>query len=497
MSVRRCFEATLILALLVVVSVPAFSQSSVSLGTIEGTVKDATGGVLPGVSVDIRQIETGFRRASVTNASGNFRAPLLPVGEYVLTLELSGFKTMVREGLILTVGGTVTLGNLVLEVATVEETVTVTTESPIIETSRAVLASTIRTDAIDNLPANSRDFQDFATLTPTVIREADRDTISMAGAKGIDTGVMVDGQDFTNTFFGSAHGQPEVIQFVIPQEAIQEFQVMANGFSAEFGRSAGGVLNVVTKSGTNDFEGSGHYFGRNEALLATLAVNDPQSPTGFTNVPKTDFSQHQFGATIGGPIARDKAHFFASVSRSDFTSPFLVRFNRDVSNIPSNTDLFGGPVAGVDDINSLQGDFRRDIKLTAFLVKTDIQLTSNNTLSVRYNFSKFTGDNFGASAGGVEGNVQSSSQGNTETTSDTAHSLVVSNATVIGTKNSTSSSSSTPTRIVPGQATTTWVPTCALTVAAATVALDSYPSCPITLGGSSPITSRIFSVTTT
>ena len=427
MSVVRFVEATLVLALLVIVSVPAFPQSAVSLGTIEGTVKDTTGAVLPGASVAILNSATGFSRSTVTDGRGNFKAPLLPVGEYVMTISLSGFKTLIRERLELTIGGTVTLIDLILEVATVEETVTVTTESPVVETSRSVVSATIQDRAIHSLPIDSRDFQEFAVLTPTVIREPGRDTISMGGAKGIDTAVLVDGQDFTNTFFGSAHGQPETSQFVISQGAIREFQVMANGFSAEFGRSAGGVLNVVTKSGTNDFGGNGAFFIRNESFTSTLDLPDG------TEVPKTDFSQTGFGASLGGPIVEDKAHFFVSFDRSDIEQPFVVNFDRDVSGVPSLTQLFGGPVAGVDNISSLEGTFQRLVDYTAFLGKLDFQISDSNTLTVRYNYSKFNGENFGASAGGVAGNVQSSSEGNTETTSDTAHSFVVSNTTVIGT----------------------------------------------------------------
>jgi len=413
--------------LLACIGTPAFPQAAVSLGTIEGTVMDETGGILPGVTVTIHNDETGFTRVVTTDDNGVFRAPLLPVGLYTVLAELTGFKTMRREGLEVTVGGTVTLPQLVLEVATVEETVTVTAESPLVETSRSVPATTINDQAIHTLPVNSRDFQDFATFTPTVIRETDRDTISMGGARGIDTGVQVDGTDFTNTFFGSAHGQPEVNQFVISQEAVREFQVMANGYSAEIGRSAGGVLNVVTKSGTNDFHGSGFVYLRNEGLSSQLDLVDG------TKVPKTDFSQQQYGGSIGGPIVQDKAHFFVSVDQSRFDNPFLVRHNQDTSGIPTNTQLYGAPIAGVDTISSLEGEFQREINLSAFLAKVDIQMSQSNTLSARYNYSDFDGINFGASAGGVEGNVQSSSAGNTELTGDTAHSFVVSNTTVIGT----------------------------------------------------------------
>ena len=423
---KNILTIALIMGLAVLTSAPALPQAAATLGTIEGSVKDATGGRLPGTSVTLRNDETGFVRTVLTNQNGNFKAPLLPLGPYTLTIELSGFQTLVRDGIILTIASTVTLPELTVEVATVEETVTVTAESPVVEISRSVQAATFEETAIANLPINSRDFQDFATLTPTVIRERNRDTISMGGQKGIDTNVSLDGMDFNNSFFGQASGQPESEQFVIAQEAVKEFQVLANGFSAEFGRSAGGALNVVTKSGTNTLHGSGFFWGRTEALKSTLTTFDGDAITN------SDFSQQQFGGSVGGPIIQDKAHYFFAVEQQFFDAPFVVKFDEDVSGVPSNTELFGQSIAGVDSLSALEGDFSRAINLTAFLAKVDFQTHQNNTLSVRYNVSHFKGVNFGASAGGVAGNVQSSSAGQTENTSDISHSLVVSNTTVIG-----------------------------------------------------------------
>ncbi len=217
MSVKRCLEATLVVALLTFISTPALPQAGVTLGTIEGTVRDSTGGVLPGATVTIRNIETGFTRVVVTAGNGLFRAPLLPVGDYVATIELAGFKTMVQEGIILSISATVTLPNLTMEVATVEETVTVTSESPIVETNRGVQSATIRDQAISSLPTKSRDFQDMAVLTPTVIKEFDRGTISMGGQKGIDTNITLDGADFNNSFFGNAAGSPSPSSLSLPR----------------------------------------------------------------------------------------------------------------------------------------------------------------------------------------------------------------------------------------------------------------------------------------
>jgi len=424
---KRCALVTILGSALLSASSPLiFGQAAATLGTIEGHVKDATGGALPGATVTIRNTDTGFTRTVITEANGAFRAPLLPIGPYTLTVEMVGFKTYTREGLVLTIAATVSVGDITLEVATVEETITVTAESPVVETTRSVVAATFEGKAITNLPINGRDFQDFALLTPTVVRVRGRDTLSMGGQRGINTNVTLDGADFNNPFFGQATGQPESRQYVISQEAVREFQVLANGYSAEFGRSSGGVLNVITKSGTNEISGSGFLLHRGENLASTLDTFDGKT------IPKTNFSQQQFGGSVGGPIKRDKAHYFVSAEQQYFDTPFTVRFNRDVSGVPPLTQLFGQPISGVTNMSDLEGTYPREVNLTAVLAKVDYQLNPSNSLTIRYNYSRFQGVLFGATAGGVEGLVQSSSADNTENTTPSSHSFVVSNTTVIG-----------------------------------------------------------------
>jgi hypothetical protein len=406
---------------------PAFSQQ-MGTGTIDGRIVDATGAILPGVSVTLTNTETGFSRTVVTEANGRFRVPLLPVGPYTLTAELAGFQTLRREGLVLTVGALQSLGDLTIEVATVEETVTVTAESPLIETARSVSAATFDSREIENLPIAGRDYKNFALNTPTVVPpspSSGRTTISMGGQKGIDTNITVDGADFNNTFFGSATGQPEVSYFVVSQEAVQEFQVLANGFSAEFGRSGAGFLNVVTKSGTNQVQGSAFFFGRNADLRSTLTDGNGK------DLPNAEFSQQQFGGSIGGPIVRDKAHFFVAIDRQGFDRPVSIRFNRDVTGV-CNTQIYGQVISGVDCLADEQTDTAELLDNTAILAKVDLQLSSTNTLSVRYNFSDFNGENFFSTSGGVAGTVQSTAENGTNNEMNTAHSFVVSNTTLIG-----------------------------------------------------------------
>jgi len=418
---------TMVLAVVLMAAVPAFSQV-IGAGNMDGRIVDATGAVLPGVAVTVQNTETGMTRTAVTDANGRFVLPRLPVGPYILTAELSGFQTLRRDGLVMTVGALMSLGDMTIDVATVEEVVTVTAESPLIETSRPVVATTFNERAIENLPIQGRDYKNFALNTPNVVptQNSGRTTISLGGMKGLDTNITVDGADFNNTFFGSATGQPEVPYFVVSQEAVQEFQVLANGYSAEFGRSGGGFLNVVTKSGTNQFHGSGFFFGRNDAMRGT------QQDGNGDDIDNSQFGQQQFGGSFGGPISQDKAHFFFAVDRQGFDRPVQIRFNRDVTGV-CNSQIYGMPIAGVDCLSDEEGDTAELLNNTAVLAKVDLQLSQNNSLSLRYNYSDFLGENFFSTAGGTAGSVQSLAINGINNEANTAHSFVATNTTVIGT----------------------------------------------------------------
>lgn len=415
------------LAVVLLAAAPAFSQV-IGAGNMDGRIVDATGAVLPGVTVTVTNVDTGLTRTTVTGENGRFTFLSLPVGPYTLTAELSGFQTLRREGLVMTVGAIQSLGDLTIEVATVEEVVTVTAESPLIETSRPVTAATFNERAVENLPVASRDYKEFALNTPNVVKtqNSGRRTLSLGGMKGLDTNITVDGADFNNTFFGSATGQPEVPYFVVSQEAVQEFQVLANGYSAEFGRSGGGFINVVTKSGTNEFRGSGFFLFRDDGLRSQLddGNGDP--------IPNDAFSRNQFGGSLGGPIVRDKAHFFVAVDRQGFDRPKRIRFNRNVSGV-CNSDIYGRAIAGVDCLSDQEVDTAELLDNTAVLAKTDIQLNDSNTLTFRYNFSDFTGENFFSTAGGTPGSVESNALNGTNLEANTSHSFVATNTTVIGT----------------------------------------------------------------
>jgi hypothetical protein len=274
---RKLFHALVVVSVaLVPFAFPplAVAQSQAAGGSMEGTVTDQSGGVLPGVTVTVRNTATGITRETTTDQTGLYRAPLLPVGPYEVTASLAGFSTTKRPNLTLSIGQTLTV-DIGMQVSGAQEEVTVTAEAPIIEPARTHQATTVGAAAVANLPVNGRNFIDFALTTPGVTRDTRSGDISFAGLRGVLNSLVIDGADNNNTFFGQALGRTGSgrAPYQFSQDAVQEFQVNRNAYSAEYGRAGGAVINVVTKSGTNDFHGSAFEFFRDKSLNANTWAN--------------------------------------------------------------------------------------------------------------------------------------------------------------------------------------------------------------------------------
>ncbi|HXW05468.1 MAG TPA: carboxypeptidase regulatory-like domain-containing protein, partial [Vicinamibacterales bacterium] len=296
---------------------PVLAQVQITTGVIQGSVSDPTGANLPGVTVEARNVDTNLTRTQVTEADGRFVFLQLPPGSYRVTFSLEGFATVVQENVTLTVGQAVNLP-VSMKVSGVAETVTVTTSPSLVETSRTASASTINQLTVESIPILGRKFEDLLTLTPgvSIVQGPDGDEITFAGQRGIFNNISLDGGDYNNGFFGEqAGGQRASIDITL--DAIKEFQVIATGAPAEFGRTAGGVVNVVTKSGTNATKGSLFYFQRLEALTGDLSDGSKLE----------QFHREQYGGTIGGPIKKDKAFFFLATEgiNGNFQRPNLSR----------------------------------------------------------------------------------------------------------------------------------------------------------------------------
>jgi hypothetical protein len=247
------------------------------------------------------------------------------------------------------------------------------------------MSSVVNAATVENLPVNGRNFIDFVLLTPGVTRDVRSGDISFAGQRGTLNSLVVDGADNNNTFFGQALGRTGTgrAPYQFSQEAVQEFQVNANAYAAEFGRAGGAVINVVTKSGSNQFRGSVFEFYRDKALNANTAINE------MLGRPKSPYHYHQFGGVLGGPIVRDRHFFFFNYDGQRNTQPNVVFLN-----LPSNTP--GDPLtqSAIQRLSPLASSWERTQDQNVFLAKTDHQLTNNHRVSLRYNHQNFTGANF-------------------------------------------------------------------------------------------------------
>ncbi|MGH9312324.1 MAG: TonB-dependent receptor [Vicinamibacterales bacterium] len=371
-----------------------YAAAQSATGSIEGAVVDQSGAVLPGVNVTLTHAATGVSRTVVTDAQGLFRAPLLPVGAYEIATELGGFTSRRQADVILTVGQVLTL-RIEMRVASVAETVTVSGASPVIETSRSQVSSTVNATAVANLPVNGRNFIDFALLTPGVTKDVRTGDISFAGQRGTLNSLVVDGADNNNTFFGQALGRTGSgrAPYQFSQDAVQEFQVNSNAYAAELGRAGGAVINVVTKSGTNRLTGSVFEFYRDKSLNANDAINV------LNNRGKSAYHYNQFGGTLGGPIRRDRDFFFFNYDGQRNKQP-----NDVFLNLPTNTPSDPATLAAVAQLRPLAQSWIRTQDQDVFLAKTDHQLTQAHRLTLRYNHQSFTGEGF--EAGGPQNTLE-------------------------------------------------------------------------------------------
>src|SRR5712672_4142169 len=294
------------------------AQSHTTTGTVQGDVLDERGGSVAGATVEAKNLDTNFTQTEKTNSDGHFAFLSLAPGRYQLTINQPGFASVLQKNVNLTVGQVITIP-VTMKISSVSQQIVVS-DVPVIETTKTENSATLNELAVAQTPVLGRKFEDLLTLTPgvSISQGPDGDEININGQRGIFNNISLDGGDYNNGFFGEqVGGQRAAID--IPLDAVKEFQVVASGANAEFGRTAGGVVNVITKSGTNDLHGSLFYYQRLEAL--TAATSDGK--------PLDGFKRNQFGGSIGGPIAKDKLFFFAAAEgiRENFQRPDLSTYN--------------------------------------------------------------------------------------------------------------------------------------------------------------------------
>lgn len=388
------------ITIIFLVATMALGQSQSTTGNIEGRVIDQTGAVVPGAAVSATNQDTGFGKTVMTDDEGNYIFVLLPPGKYKVEVAATkGFAAATYNNVSVTVGAKTSL-EITLNVGGSVNVVEVAAGVGV-EITRTSVSSTVSEAQVISLPTNGRNFLDFATITPGVVRDPTRSgDLAIGGQKGTLNSLQIDGASSDNTFFGQSSGRVgsgrAPSQFSI--DTVKEFQVNQNGFSAEFGRAAGGVINVVTKSGTNRFTGSAFEYFRDESLNARnpnlVAANRPRPP-GQIN---------QFGGTIGGRIVKDKAFFFGAYEgqRSNLSNPVVVN------------SLVQAPAAVQNLLRPKFEPYSQNRQQDTFLVKTDFSINDRNQLWVRFNQQNFTGTNLEFS--GLTNSFEHSGNSNVKTT---------------------------------------------------------------------------------
>ena len=306
---------------------PATSAAQQETATIIGTVLDQQRSALAGATVTARNTDTGFVRAGVSDQEGRYRIAAVPPGSYEITVELQGFGRAVRKGVTLTVGAEAVI-NFDMAVAGVTEQVTVQADSPVIETTTSAVQSTLRREQIELLPLAGRDYTNAIRLVPGAA--ANNSSYGFGGSRGRSNTWHVDGVDNSDEISGFAHQSPAL-------DSIQEIQVLVNGFKAEYGQASGGVVNVITRSGTNQLRGTAFGLFHDESLRS-------RSPYANRALPQDPSQRIQYGATVGGPIRQDRTHFFASYERDDrdtiSASTFVLPTAEQVSSAAASTRQF-------------------------------------------------------------------------------------------------------------------------------------------------------------
>ncbi len=382
LSTRRyAFAALAIFVALIMSFTPsARAQSQAGSGQVVGTTYDSSGSTVPDAKVALASKALGINRETTTNQEGQYLFVLLPIGHYSVTFTKTGFKTY-KVDVEVTVGAAVTI-NATLALGEVSQVVEVTA-TPLIESTEIRADATLGVRSIEELPINGRRFHDFVTLTPTVQIEPQRNGISFAGQRGINGYVAIDGADYTEPFFGGIRGgERSNNAFSIPQEAISQFQVVSYGFSVEFGRSTGGIVNATTKSGSNDWHGSALMYARNEKLAGLDA---------FQRIATSN--QYQGGGSFGGPVKHDKLFFFSAFEIQKNENPRVVIFHTLDGFTPTaaQTEAFNFYEA-LD--NNQQGlPFTQTNDAISGLGRLDYQLNPNHRVTLRYHYSKNTAEN--------------------------------------------------------------------------------------------------------
>jgi hypothetical protein len=383
----------------------AVSAQTLQQGEISGTVYDTSHSVVPKATVTLSNASTGYRRSVMSDGSGGYVFAQVPPGTYTLMAEQSNFATITIKDMEVHVGGSITL-DVTLPIKGQAQTIEVSATSAV-ETPTAGISQLLNAQNVANLPLNGSDYRDLAQLTPSAqVVPGLRGGIRLGGQQSDYSGLTIDGQDSTNNFFGEFFGSLETKNFTIPLDSVQEFQVVTNGFAPEFGRSTGGLINVVTKSGSNDVHGDFHYLYRGSGLTAEDALHNP------SNIDQ----RNEFGGAIGFPFRKDKQFFFLAANIQRQHGPLVSSYCTTPATFAAcEASLAATPVPssvyGVSNIKGFEGTHNQFQNLASVLGHYDWQLTPANHFSIR---GFYTRNHTSGFTGGRGQNEIQTSFGNTE-----------------------------------------------------------------------------------
>ena len=365
-----------------------FAQASAGTGSISGVVTDPSGGVMPNVEVTVRNVDTNVTRILRSNAAGGYEAVALQPGRYEVKASASGFASLVRSGILLTVGQRAVV-DLQMSVSATVETVAVNENTAPVETSKTEVSTVINLTDMMNLPLNGRRWDSFVMTTPGATNDGGFGLITFRGISGLYNNNMIDGMDNNQAFFSEAKGRTR-LSYGISSEAIREFEVGTSNFSAQYGRSAGGIVNAVTKSGTNDIHGTFFYLIRDDSLNAKNSVSAPAlRALGLPEKPKD--RRQQFGPSAGGAIKKDRLFYFLSYDQQKRTFPAVI--------VPNSGSFLTqtGTAPGFDNVlgyyRGLTGPQAREGNQWLGLARIDWNASSRNQISTTVNILRWDSPN--------------------------------------------------------------------------------------------------------
>ncbi len=379
-----------VLAVLSLIAASAFAQTS-GAGTITGTIADQQNAVVPDAAIVIHNVDTNVDRGFVSNGAGIYTAPFLQPGRYEVTVSKPGFAKLVHKDLVLAVGQTLTV-DFQLPVQTSAEAVTVTAETPVIDPEKTAVSQVVSQTAVANLPVAGRRWDTFVLLTPNVTTDGTSGMVSYRGLSGLYNSNTVDGANNNQALFSEGRGRVSGGVYVYSLDSIQEYEVTNSSYSAELGQAAGGVVNAVTKSGTNQFHGDLFYYLR----YPTWNALDPL-PKSLGIYAQPVHQWQQFGASFGGPLIKDKLFFFLTYDGSRKVNPITytsTTFTPSVRALPCPAAVSATQCSQANAfLGSLQGAYPRATNNDILFGKLNYQFNQKNSLSASYDYANNSAPN--------------------------------------------------------------------------------------------------------